>query len=155
MQLHRWLHREGTATAARALDVRVAKLEARIHQRLGIVQFGTAQVEKALAVYQHLDLVTLEDAVPITRCINIHFVGQSRASPADYLHTQPMSLSLLLEKEIMNFLGRIFADFNRLLSHSRPSNHLSFSVSVHYSSRAIPLYGLQINAFLGHLIERR
>ena len=85
--IERFLHREGTATAARALDVWIQEFEARIHKSLGIVQFGAAQVEKALTVYQDLDIVTLEDAVPITRCVNIHFVGQSRAAPTNHFHT--------------------------------------------------------------------
>ena len=58
----RVLHREGTTTTARTFDVRVTKLETRIHESFGIVQFGAAQIEKALPVYQYLDFVTLEDA---------------------------------------------------------------------------------------------
>src|SRR2546429_7448980 len=112
---------ERRAAAAGALHVRVAQIEARGHQLFLVVQLGTLQVEKALAIDDQPGAVVLEHLVALARLVDVHLVGEAGAPAAHHLDAQPAAGEPLLGDEGLDLARRLVGHRDhRVSSPARP-----------------------------------
>src|SRR3989442_1664902 len=105
---HRASDDERGAAATGSLHVRVLQVEARGHQFVPVIEDRAVEVEEALAVDDQLGARVLEDLVAIARLVEVHLVGEPRATPTDDLHAQTAIRQALLHDEPLDLLrGRV------------------------------------------------